>query len=77
MCRALYCFGNVTAAQLSGRGANDRYMAPKDCSCTELSSMCGWLQGSARVIRCLQDNREELSVECSTTLFDQEVCSDS
>ena len=33
----------------------------------------GWLQGSARVIRCLQDNREELGYECRATLFDQEV----
>ena len=31
------------------------------------------VQGSARVIRCLQDNREELGMECSATLFDQEV----
>ena len=31
------------------------------------------MQGSARVIRCLQDNREELGMECSATLFDQEV----
>jgi len=31
------------------------------------------LQGSARVIRCLQDNREELSYECQATLFDAEV----
>lgn len=31
------------------------------------------LQGSARVIRCLQDAREELSYECRATLFDAEV----
>lgn len=31
------------------------------------------LQGSARVIRCLQDNRKDLSYECKATLFDQEV----
>ena len=31
------------------------------------------MQGSARVIRCLQDNREELSYECRGTLFDAEV----
>lgn len=30
-------------------------------------------QGSARVIRCLQDAREELSYECRATLFDAEV----
>jgi len=29
--------------------------------------------GSARVIRCLQDQRESLSFECRATLFDQEV----
>ena len=33
----------------------------------------GTLQGSARVVRCLQDNREELGMECSATLFDAEV----
>ena len=30
-------------------------------------------QGSARVIRCLQESREELSYECRATLFDAEV----
>ncbi len=30
-------------------------------------------QGSARVIRCLQDAREELTYECRATLFDAEV----
>ena len=35
------------------------------------------LQGSARVIRCLQDNREQLQIECSMALFDQEVRSPS
>ena len=34
-------------------------------------------QGSARVIRCLQDNREQLQIECSMALFDQEVRSAS
>eukprot|EP00951_Prasinocladus_malaysianus_P016396 scaffold127716_cov50-Prasinocladus_malaysianus.AAC.1 len=29
--------------------------------------------GSARVIRCLQDSREDLGYECRATLFDQEV----
>ena len=29
--------------------------------------------GSARVLRCLQDSREQLSYECRATLFDQEV----
>ena len=32
-----------------------------------------WVQGSARVIRCLQEQREELSYECRATLFDAEV----
>ena len=31
------------------------------------------LQGSARVIRCLQDHRDEVEFECRTALFDQEV----
>ena len=31
------------------------------------------VQGSARVIRCLQDAREELTYECRATLFDAEV----
>lgn len=31
------------------------------------------LQGSARVIRCLQDARSSLSKECQASLFDQEV----
>lgn len=35
----------------------------------------GWFlwQGSARVIRCLQDKREMLSSDCRASLFDQEV----
>ena len=36
-----------------------------------LPGMC--VQGSARVIRCLQDAREELTYECRATLFDAEV----
>jgi golgi apparatus protein 1 len=31
------------------------------------------VQGSARVIRCLQDHRDELSPGCRTTMFDHEV----
>ena len=31
------------------------------------------MQGSSRVIACLQDKRDELSFECKATLFDQEV----
>eukprot|EP00884_Botryococcus_braunii_P009912 jgi/Botrbrau1/18922/Bobra.177_2s0076.1 len=33
----------------------------------------GYMPGSARVIRCLQDNREELRYDCRAMLFDQEV----
>ena len=31
------------------------------------------MQGSARMIRCLQDTRSSLSKECQASLFDQEV----
>jgi golgi apparatus protein 1 len=31
------------------------------------------LQGSARVIRCLQDNRSKLAPKCKAALFDHEV----
>lgn len=31
------------------------------------------LQGSARVIRCLQDHRTNLSQKCAAALFDHEV----
>ena len=31
------------------------------------------IQGSARMIRCLQDTRSSLSKECQASLFDQEV----
>ena len=30
-------------------------------------------QGSARMIRCLQDSRSKLSKDCQASLFDQEV----
>jgi hypothetical protein len=40
--------------------------------CAFLTGAVG-VQGSARVIRCLQDHREELQIECSTALYDQEV----
>eukprot|EP00854_Cymbomonas_tetramitiformis_P013737 gene13737-16236_t len=33
----------------------------------------GVAPGSARVLRCLQDSREQLTYECRATLFDQEV----
>jgi hypothetical protein len=32
-----------------------------------------WLQGSARVIRCLQDHRRSLTPTCAAALFDHEV----
>lgn len=31
------------------------------------------MQGSARVIRCLQDNRPNLDQKCAAALFDHEV----
>ena len=31
-------------------------------------------QGSARVIRCLQDHRSTLSQKCAAAIFDHEVC---
>jgi Golgi apparatus protein 1 len=34
---------------------------------------CCPLQGSARVIRCLQDNRNSLVQKCAAALFDHEV----
>jgi hypothetical protein len=37
------------------------------------SSPIGTLQGSARVIRCLQDHRTNLSQKCAAALFDHEV----
>ena len=40
---------------------------------TRLGWVAGCAQGSARVIRCLQDAREELTYECRATLFDAEV----
>lgn len=33
----------------------------------------GIVPGDARVLRCLQDNRDKLTYECRATLFDQEV----
>jgi hypothetical protein len=35
-------------------------------------SLC-FHQGSARVIRCLQTQRDKLSTKCQTQLFDEEV----
>jgi hypothetical protein len=37
---------------------------------------CPWFvpsQGSARVIRCLQAQRDKLTLDCQATLFDEEV----
>lgn len=35
--------------------------------------MCtGEMQGSARIIGCFQENRNQLSFECKAALFDQE-----
>ncbi len=31
------------------------------------------IQGSARVIRCLEDNRKNLAQKCAAALFDHEV----
>ncbi|KAK9797745.1 hypothetical protein WJX73_005342 [Symbiochloris irregularis] len=62
--------------KLTERASQDiRFDEPLADACYEdRARLCVGVQpGSARVIRCLQDNREELSVECSTTLFDQEV----
>jgi Golgi apparatus protein 1 len=62
--------------KLTMRAAEDiRFDEPLADACYEdRSRLCeGVTPGSARVIRCLQDQREELSYECRATLFDQEV----
>ena len=47
---------------------------PHDLLFCCLSLKPAWsVQGGARVLRCLQDFREELGYECRATLFDQEV----
>ena len=38
-----------------------------------VQGFCMCVQGSARVIRCLQDHRSSLSQDCQASLFDQEV----
>ena len=58
----------VTAINWDGRAV----WAARRWPCVLLTGVAG-AQGSARVIRCLQDHREELQIECSTALFDQEV----
>ncbi|KAK9816541.1 hypothetical protein WJX72_001742 [[Myrmecia] bisecta] len=62
--------------KLTQRAAQDiRFDKPLADACFEdRAKLCdGVHPGSARVIRCLQDQREELSYECRTALFDQEV----
>ena len=62
--------------KLTMRAAEDiRFDEPLADACFEdRSRLCeGVAAGSARVIRCLQDQREELSYECRATLFDQET----
>lgn len=62
--------------KLTERAAQDiRFDEPLADACFEdRARLCeGVTPGSARVIRCLQDQREELSYECRATLFDQEV----
>lgn len=44
------------------------------CTCrTDTYAPIRALQGSARVIRCLQDNRNSLDQKCAAALFDHEV----
>lgn len=52
------------------RPSSDAAIGASARSCLTLS-LCR-LQGSARVIRCLQEGREQLSFECRAALFDQE-----
>ncbi|KAK9838535.1 hypothetical protein WJX81_005974 [Elliptochloris bilobata] len=62
--------------RLTARASQDvRMDEPLADACFEdRSRLCDGVQpGSARVIRCLQDAREELSYECRATLFDAEV----
>jgi len=57
-------------------GSEDiRFNVPLADACFEdRTKLCEHVKpGSAGVIRCLQDQRESLSYECSATLFDQEV----
>jgi Golgi apparatus protein 1 len=56
-------------------GQDIRFDEPLADACFEdRARLCDGVQpGSARVIRCLQDAREDLSYECRSTLFDAEV----
>ena len=61
---------------LTARAAADiRMDRPLADACAEdTAKLCAEVPpGGARVLRCLEDNREALSYECRATLFDQEV----
>lgn len=63
--------------KVTERAAEDiRMDRPLADACYEdrKTKCAGVAPGSARVLRCLQDNRNQLSYECRATLFDQEVC---
>jgi len=62
--------------KMTARAAQDiRMDRPLADACYEdRKTLCsGVSPGSARVLRCLQDNRNQLTYECRATLFDQEV----
>jgi len=62
--------------KVTERAAEDiRMDRPLADACYEdrKTKCAGVAPGSARVLRCLQDNRNQLSYECRATLFDQEV----
>jgi Golgi apparatus protein 1 len=62
--------------KVTQRAAEDiRMDRPLADACYEdRKTLCaGVAPGSARVLRCLQDNRNQLTYECRATLFDQEV----
>ena len=62
--------------KLTMRAAQDiRMDRPLSDACyDDRQKLCAGVQpGDARVLRCLQDSREQLTYECRATLFDQEV----
>lgn len=62
--------------KLTMRAAQDiRMDRPLSDACfDDRQKLCTNIQpGDARVLRCLQDSREQLTYECRATLFDQEV----
>eukprot|EP00242_Pyramimonas_sp_CCMP2087_P000757 CAMPEP_0198232122 /NCGR_PEP_ID=MMETSP1445-20131203/115560_1 /TAXON_ID=36898 /ORGANISM="Pyramimonas sp., Strain CCMP2087" /LENGTH=884 /DNA_ID=CAMNT_0043912773 /DNA_START=630 /DNA_END=3284 /DNA_ORIENTATION=- len=62
--------------KLTTRAASDiRFDRPLADACyDDRKRLCENVSpGSARVLRCLQDSRDQLSYECRATLFDQEV----